>query len=112
MKISEIAKLIDGKIECNADLANNEVYSAFSSDMMSDVLAFVRDQGILITGLVNPQIVRTAMMVDIGCIIVVRGKRPDDGVIGLASQNGIVIVTTELNMFETSGILYGAGIKA
>ncbi len=112
MKISEIAKLIDGKIECNADLAENEVYSAFSSDMMSDVLAFSRDQGILVTGLVNPQIVRTAMMVDIGCIIVVRGKTLDDGVVNLATQNGIVVITTKRNMFETSGILYGAGIKA
>lgn len=112
MKISEIAKLINGKIECNEASAENEVFSAFSSDMMSDVLAFVRDQGILITGLVNPQTVRTAMMVDIGCIILVRGKRPDDGLISLASQNGIVVITTDLNMFETSGILYSAGIKA
>ncbi len=112
MKISEIAKLINGKIECNEASVENEVFSAFSSDMMSDVLAFVRDQGILVTGLVNPQTVRTAMMVDIGCIILVRGKRPDDGLISLASQNGIVVITTDLNMFETSGILYSAGIKA
>ncbi len=112
MKIRELAAYIDGTIVCNESKADKEVYSAFSSDMMSDVLAFVMDQGVLITGLINPQIVRTALMMDIECIVVVRGKTPDDTIISLAESNGIVIVTTKKNMFETSGRLYQAGLKA
>ena len=112
MKISELSAYIDGTIVCNADKADKEVYSAFSSDMMSDVLPFVLHQGGLITGLINAQIVRTALMMDIECIVVVRGKTPDEAIISLAEANGIVIVTTKKNMFETSGRLYSAGLKA
>ncbi len=112
MKIRELSAYIDGTIVCNESKADKEVYSAFSSDMMSDVLAFVMDQGVLITGLINPQIVRTALMMDIECIVVVRGKTPDESIISLAEANGIVLITTKKNMFETSGRLYSAGLKA
>lgn len=112
MKIKEIATIVGGEILCNADKADNEVQSAFASDMMSDVLAFVRDQGVLITGLTNPQVVRTAVMMDISCIVMVRGKKPDENIIGLARDNGIVFIATGKGMFESSGRLYAAGLKS
>ncbi len=112
MKIKEICDLLDGEILCNAENADKEVASAFASDMMSDVLAFVKDQGVLITGLANPQVVRTALMMDISCIVMVRGKVLDQNIVGLAKDNGIVIISTNNNMFETSGILYPAGMNS
>lgn len=112
MKINEIAKIVDGRIECCAENADKEVCSAFASDMMSDVLAFVRDQGVLITGLTNPQVVRTAVMMDIGCIVLVRGKSVDKSVLSLAEDNGIVLISTSKGLFESSGRLYAEGIKA
>lgn len=111
MKISEVAKLVDGEILSAVENADNEVYSACSSDMMSDVLAYVHDQGVLITGLANPQVVRTAEMMDMTCIILVRGKRPDYMMYKLAKEKGIVFICTEKRMFETAGILYNAGLK-
>ncbi len=112
MKIREIAELVEGKIVCAADRADEEVFSAFASDMMSDVLAYVHEQGLLITGLANPQVVRTAEMMDMLCILLVRGKQPDDAMIELAEKKGIVFILTEKRMFESSGILYKAGLKA
>ena len=66
-----------------------EVHTACGSDMMSDVLAYVKDQSVLLTGLVNAQVVRTAEMMDMLCIVFIRGKRPDDAIIRLAQQRGI-----------------------
>ncbi len=62
MKISDIENLLDAEVLCGEDLLSTEVFSACCSDMMSDVLAYVKDQGVLLTGLVNPQVVRTAEM--------------------------------------------------
>lgn len=112
MKISEIATIVDGEILCSAQRANEEIYSACASDMMSDVLAYVHDQGLLITGLANPQVVRTAEMMDISCIILVRGKKPDDFMLNLASKKDIVFICTALRMFEAAGRLYSAGLKS
>ena len=78
MKIGKIASEINGKIVCSGDMADEEITSVCAFDMMSDVLAYVRDQNALITGLVNPQVVRTAVMVDIVCIVFVCGKKPTE----------------------------------
>ena len=64
MRISTIAQLLDAKVLCGEALLENDVKSACGSDMMSDVLAFVKEQAVLLTGLVNPQVVRTAEMMD------------------------------------------------
>lgn len=112
MKISEIAALVKGEILSAPQRADEEVNTAFASDMMSDVLAFVHDQGLLITGLANPQVVRTAEMLDIACIMLVRGKRPDETMLKLADQKDIVFICSPLRMFEASGILYQAGMRA
>ena len=69
------------------------------SDMMSDVLAFVKDQAVLLTGLVNPQVIRTAEMMDIVCIVFVRGKMPDPSMIGLAEERGIALLSCGQRMF-------------
>ena len=106
MKISRIASEIDGKILCSTGRAEDEVTSACAFDMMSDVLAYVRDQNVLVTGLV-----RTAVMVDIGCIIFVCGKKPTADMIALAENYNIVFVSTELDTYETVGRLYSAGLR-
>ncbi len=111
MKISQIVSEIGGEILCSADRAEEEIVSACAFDMMSDVLAYVRDQNALITGLVNPQVVRTAVMVDMILIIFVRGKKPTEEMIKLAETYHIVFATTELDTFETAGRLYAAGLK-
>jgi len=60
MKISSIVELLSAKVLCGEDKLENIVNSACGSDMMSDVLAYVKEQAVLLTGLVNPQVVRTA----------------------------------------------------
>ena len=111
MKLSEIATLLDAKILCCEDSISYEVFSAFGSDMMSDVLAFVKEQAVLLSGLVNPQVVRTAEMMDMKCVVFVRGKRPDIDMINLAEDRDIVLLGTKLEMFTSCGLLYKNGLK-
>lgn len=112
MKISEIASVVQGSILCSREAADTEIKSACAFDMMSDVLAYVRDEGALITGLVNPQVVRTAVMMDIACIVFVCGKKPDADMIKLAENYQIVFIATEMSTFEAAGRLYAAGLSA
>ncbi len=111
MKIKEIAKLVDAEVLCCEELVENEVHSACGSDMMSDVLAYVKDQGLLITGLVNPQVVRTAEMMDMRAILFVRGKKPSTEILALAKQCEMVVMASELRMFEACGLIYESGLK-
>ncbi len=113
MKISEVARILNAEVLCCADAADStEVHSACGSDMMSDVLAYVKDQGLLLSGLCNPQVVRTAEMMDIVCIAFVRGKRPDRTVIDLAAEKGIILLSTDYRMYLACGMLYKAGLDA
>ena len=110
MKISKLQELLDAKVLTCEENMNKEVYSAFGCDLMSDVLACVTDQAVLLTGLVNPQVIRTALMMDMVCIIFVRSKVPNDEMIELARENGIVIMSTEKTLYNACGILYSNGL--
>ena len=93
MKISTIKEILDAEVLCCEELVGSHVYSACGSDMMSDVLAYVKDQAVLLTGLVNPQVIRTAEMMDMRCIVFVRSKVPNDEMLALAKESGIVVMT-------------------
>ena len=111
MKISTIKDLLNAEVICNEDGLDRHVYSACGSDMMSDVLAYVKEQAVLLSGLVNPQVVRTAEMMDMKCIVFVRGKEPDNDMIELAVERDIVLLGTKLEMFTACGLLYKNGLK-
>ena len=111
MKISEIQKLLDAEIVCGEEYLDHEVHSACGSDMMSDVLAYVKDQAVLLTGLVNPQVVRTAVMMDMKCIVFVRGKSPSDEIVELAEESGMVLLKTDERMYVACGKLYENGLR-
>jgi predicted transcriptional regulator len=111
MTIREIAKILDAEIICCEENSDLEVHTACGSDMMSDVLAYVKNQSVLLTGLCNPQVIRTAEMMDIICIVFVRGKKPDDAMIELAIERGIPLLSTGHRMFNTCGLLYDNGLR-
>lgn len=110
MTIREIAERIDAAVYAEPDWIDEDLTGAFGSDMMSDVLAFAENRDVLLTGLLNPQIVRTAHMLDMRCIIIVRGKTATEEIRQLAADNGIALLETKLTMFEASGKLYEGGL--
>lgn len=111
MTVAQIVETLNARLATGDDMLANEVRSACGSDLMSDVLAFVKDQSVLITGLTNAQAVRTAEMMDIICIVLVRGKSAEAGMIGLARDRGIVVMETDYSMFTACGLLYEKGLR-
>ena len=110
MKISTMQNLLDAKVLCCEENIGKHVYSACGCDLMSDVLAYVKDQAVLLTGLINSQVIRTAVMMDMLCIVFVRSKEPTEEMLKLAEESGIVIMKTEKRLYEACGILYSNGL--
>ena len=111
MTINNIKDLLEAEVLCGSENLEKEIHSACGSDMMSDVLAYVKDQAVLLTGLVNAQVIRTAEMMDMLCIVFVRSKKPSQDMIDLAAESGMVILTTSKRMYDACGILYSNGLR-
>ena len=110
MTIREAKELLHANVLCGEERLDEEVHSACGSDMMSDVLAFVKDQGVLLTGLLNSQVIRTANMMDMVCIVIVRNKVPTEEMVSLAEDSGLVLMRSPLRAYEAAGALYLAGL--
>ena len=111
MRVAEAVKILDGQFFWGEDKADLEIASACGADLMSDVMAFVKDKVLLLTGLVNPQVIRTAELLDIRGIIFVRGKVPNREMIEMAEESDIILAGTKLSMYISCGKLYEAGLK-
>ena len=111
MTVKDVVEILGAEVITDSPNLDTEVRTACGSDMMSDVLAFVKDQSVLLTGLLNPQVVRTAEMMDMHCIIFVRGKEPSDEVIKLAEEKEIVLLKSKYRMFTACGMLYSHGLN-
>ncbi len=111
MKLKEVAKILEARAVFD-DFPDLEIKTACGADLMSDVLAFSHSKTLLLTGLTNPQVVRTAEMTDIEVICFVRGKKPTDNTIKLAKEKDIALFYTKKSLFESCGLLYKIGLKA
>ena len=110
MKLSDVIKVVEGVLVYpNIDTEVN-VYYGGGADLMSDVLRFGRDDMLLITGLTNPQVIRTAEMVGIPALLFVRAKLPPPETIALAQEARIALLATRYTLYETCGLLYEAGL--
>jgi predicted transcriptional regulator len=112
MKLHEIIKIVNGMLLIETDHLDSEIKGGCGADLMSDVLASIKPDAVLLTGLCNPQVVRTAQMADVRAIIFVRGKQPPQETIDLAKEEGIPIISTPYGMFEVCGRLHCAGLPS
>lgn len=112
MTVRDVAGCLEAQVLCCEDKLDKQVYHACGSDLMSDVLAFVKDHTVMLTGLVNVQAVRTAEMLDVACIVFVRGKKPTPDILEMAIERDIPLLTTKHTMYESCGLLYVKGLPA
>ena len=112
MTVGKIVEILDARIVTGEDSLDFEVGAACGADLMSDVMAFVKDRVVLLTGLVNPQSIRTADLLDIRVVVFVRGKTPSEDMVAMAKENGMVLLSTKYSMFLACGRLYEAGLRA
>lgn len=110
MTLREVKEILEAEVFVGHNQLGMEVKTAFGADLMSDVLAFAKAGSLLLTGLTNPQVVRTSDVLDIAAIIIVRGKRPLPETIQLAEELQIPLLSTKYILFETAGRLYTKGI--
>jgi len=111
MKIERIAQLLDANILCGHHRISEEISHAFSSDLMSDVLTLDAENILLVTGLANVQIIRTAEVADIHYLVIVRNKKITEDIVELANGLNMVVIESPYSMFKASGILYSHGLK-
>lgn len=111
MLIKDIKNILEADILAGEDNLDAKVEYGYGCDLMSDVLAFVRNDVILLTGLVHPQVIRTAEMLDIKAIAIIRGKMPSQELIDMAKRKNIVLLTTRHSLFTASGLLYKNGLE-
>ena len=111
MTIRDMVDILEAHVLRGYERLDQIVYSACSSDLMSDVLAFVNEKTVLLTGLTNLHVIRTAEILDVRCIIYTRGKIPQDDVLDCADRIGLVVLSTRNTMFTSSGLLYSAGLR-
>ncbi len=112
MKLADIIAIIQLEPLVKIDDVDFEISTACGCDLMSDVLAFSQEKTLLLTGLTNTHVVRTAEMTDIKFIIFVRGKKPPKETIDLARAKGINLYRSPKSMFECCGLLYQAGLNS
>lgn len=110
MKIEQIKDILNANVWVGEDSLDREVHAACGCDLMSDVLAFAKEEVLLLTGLVNPQVIRTAEMLDIKAIVFVRGKEPTEDMIKMASQKNMIILSTDCPLYIACGELYRLGL--
>ena len=111
MNIADMVKVLNARILCGEDRLETRVYTACCSDLMSDVLAFVNEKTVLITGLTNPHVLHTADMLDLKCLVYARGKVPGEEILEQAEEQGLVVITTRETAFTACGLLYEAGLR-
>lgn len=110
MKVKEIVALVEGTVLSRGADLNMNIARGCGADLMSDVLSFAKERALLLTGLTNPQVIRTAEMADIAAIVFVRGKLPPPETIALAEEKGIPLIASKHTMFEMCGRLFAAGL--
>lgn len=110
MKISRVKEILHAKLWTGEERLEKEVHAACGCDLMSDVLAFAKEKVLLLTGLVNPQVIRTAEMLDIKAIVFVRGKEPTENMIQMAEEKGMALLSTDEPLYIACGKLYQGGL--
>jgi len=111
MKLERVMEVLDAKVCTDVPYSGIDIQAACGADLMSDALAFGENKGLLLTGLNNPQCVRTAEMMDVHCVMLVRGKEPAKDLVALANEKEIVVMKTDHTMFTACGLLYQAGLS-
>ena len=112
MLLKEVQQILQANIVAGEEYIERNVETCFGSDLMSDVLAFTKCNTLLLTGLTNVQVIRTASMTELGGVVIVRGKKPPEDFLQFAATSGFTVLSTEMTMFEASGRLYMAGLRA
>lgn len=112
MDLLTLAACTEGRLLTPVGTPPPLIHGAGAADLMSDVLACVQPGAVLLTGLCNPQVVRTAQMADVAAVVFVRGKQPEAATLALAEEAGIPLISSPLGLYELCGRLHRLGVAS
>ncbi|MEW6228352.1 MAG: DRTGG domain-containing protein [Bacillota bacterium] len=110
MRLRDIVRILEAQVLTGEDRLDEEVEAACGCDLISDILAFTKARMLVLTGLVSPQMVRAAEMMDLAAIVFVRGKKPPSDLVGMAREAGLPVLCTSYPLYDSSGLLFEAGL--
>ncbi|MCP4344887.1 MAG: hypothetical protein GY795_05105 [Desulfobacterales bacterium] len=111
MKLSEIQEILEAEVIFGEDQLENTIFGAGSADLMDDVLSSVAKDAVLLTGLTTEHVIRTAKIAEVGAVVFVRGKKPEEHVVKLAQSYNMPVLSTKFSLFIASGRLYMNGLR-
>lgn len=111
MRLCDVMRILDATLLTGEDKLDQEIEAACGCDLISDLLAFTRARMLVLTGLVTPQIIRAAEMMDLSAIVFVRGKKPTAEIVSMAEEAGIPVLCTSYPLYESAGLLFEAGLR-
>lgn len=112
MTLAEVQQLLKAILYTSHNVEEIYLETACGADLLSDVLAFTKEKTLLLTGLIHPQVIRTAEMLDLAGVVFVRGKEPSKDMIELAEAKNIPLLCTSYPMFQSCGLLYKGGLNS
>ena len=112
MELKKIIEIVEGTVLTDTSLLDRDIKGGYSGDLMSDVLASIQPHAVLLTGLCNPQVVRTAQMADVEAVVLAHGKKPPQETIDLANQEDLPLISSPYGLYELSGRLFAAGLPS
>ncbi len=112
MKLADVARCLGATVLTGHDGLDREARGAFAADLLSDVLNRGAPHVLLLTGLTNPQVIRTAEIMDLAGVVFVRNKHVSPALVAMGAEKGLVMMATHRSLYETCGLLYVAGMAA
>ena len=110
MRLSEIIDALDATLLIGKDQLDNDITRCGGADLMSDILNKVSENSLLLTGLTTIQVIRTAIVADVGAVVFVRKKNPPQEVIDMAKAQGLPLISSPYSMFVSCGRLYACNL--
>jgi predicted transcriptional regulator len=110
MKLSDVLSVLDATLLVGDSQLNKEITRCGASDLMSDILAGLSEDCLLLTGLTTVQVIRTALVAGVGAVVFVRGKNPPQEVIDMAKAQGVPLISSPYSMFVSCGRLHASNL--
>jgi predicted transcriptional regulator len=111
MRLSEVKEILKAKVATGEGNMDMVLRAGAGSDLMSDLLRGSKEGVLVLSGLNNIQVIRTAVIAGVSALVLVRGKEPDEEMKAQAREHGLPLLTTPFTMFTACGRLFSAGLR-
>lgn len=106
MKVAELVNELNLKVCSGADGLQNTITSGYASDLLSDVMGNAQAGAVWVTLQTHKNVMAIASLKDLAAVILVKGLHPDDDTLMQSNEEGIPVLSTDLDTFSIVGKIY------